>query len=55
MASDEMSPAEFTAFLIDTLTPAAKHSIDGAVHYVCMDWCHFAEFLNASKEVTTRF
>ncbi len=51
MASDEMSPAEFTAFLVDTLMPAAKHSIDGAVHYVCMDWRHFAELLNAGKEV----
>ena len=38
MASGEMSPSEFTAFLEETLGNAARVSRDGAVHFVCMDW-----------------
>ena len=51
MASGEMSPAEFTDFLVETLAPAAKHSADGAVHYVCMDWAHHREMLEAGDLV----
>jgi hypothetical protein len=35
MASGEMSPAEFTNFLEETLGNAARASRDGAVHFVC--------------------
>ena len=51
MASGEMSKAQFTAFLIDTLTQAARHSADGAIHYICMDWRHLEEMLDAGKKV----
>ena len=40
MASGEMSPSEFTAFLKETLGNAVRVSRDGAVHFVCMDWRH---------------
>ncbi len=40
MASGEMSPSEFTAFLEETLGNAASVSKGGAVHFVCMDWRH---------------
>jgi DNA modification methylase len=50
-ASGEMSEAEFTRFLTDSLTLAAKHSADGSIHYVCMDWRHVGEALAAGKEV----
>ena len=43
MASGEMSPSEFTAFLEETLGNAARVSRDGAVHFVCMDWRHIQE------------
>lgn len=43
MASGEMSKAQFTRFLTDTLGLAAGHSVDGAIHYVCMDWRHLDE------------
>ena len=51
MASGEMSRAEFTAFLVQTIGTAAKVSRDGAVHYVCMDWRHIAELIDAGREV----
>jgi DNA modification methylase len=51
MASGEMSPSEFTAFLKETLGIAARVSHDGAVHYVCMDWRHVAELIEAGREV----
>jgi DNA modification methylase len=53
MASGEMSRAEFTSFLEDTLGAAASVSRDGAVHYVCMDWRHIGELTEAGREVYT--
>ena len=51
MASGEMSPSEFTAFLEETLGNAASVSRDGAVHFVCMDWRHIGELIEAGREV----
>ncbi|HZF75244.1 MAG TPA: site-specific DNA-methyltransferase [Acetobacteraceae bacterium] len=53
MASGEMSPAEFTAFLRTSLGLAARHSRDGALHFVCMDWRHMPELLAAGGEAYT--
>lgn len=50
-ASGEMSAAQFTEFLSDTLGLAAKHSADGSIAFVCMDWRHMAEILEAGKQV----
>lgn len=51
MASGEMSPEAFTTFLTETLALAAQVSIDGAVHYVCMDWRHIGELIAAGRAV----
>jgi DNA modification methylase len=51
MASGEMSRETFTTFLTDTLAIAARTSIAGAVHYVCIDWRHICELVTASREV----
>jgi DNA modification methylase len=51
MASGEMSRTEFASFLIETLTLAAEHSAEGSIHYVCMDWRHLDEILEAGKNV----
>lgn len=51
MASGEMSREAFTTFLTDTLAIAARVSIDGAVHYICMDWRHICELVIVSREV----
>ena len=40
MAAGEMSEAEFTAFLNTALHRLAENSIDGSIHFVCMDWRH---------------
>jgi DNA modification methylase len=47
MASGELSRTEFVAFLKSTLAQAAAVSENGAVHYVCMDWRHIGELIEA--------
>jgi ParB-like chromosome segregation protein Spo0J len=51
MASGEMSATAFTDFLSDTLTCAKDVSIEGAVHFVCMDWRHMGALLAAGTAV----
>ncbi|MCB1483893.1 MAG: ParB N-terminal domain-containing protein [Hyphomicrobiaceae bacterium] len=48
MASGEMSEAEFTRFLKDVFANLAGHAVDGAIHFVCMDWRHVGEVLAAA-------
>ena len=52
-ASGEMNSAQFTAFLAEALGAAAEHSVDGSIHYVCMDWRHVAELIAAGTFVYT--
>ena len=47
MASGEMSQAEFTAFLQSVFGHLAAFSVDGAIHFQCMDWRHIPEILAA--------
>ena len=47
MASGEMSPAEFTAFL------QTVYSVDGSIHFQCMDWRHLQEMLAAGGAAYT--
>jgi DNA modification methylase len=47
MASGEMSKVEFTEFLKTVLGNLAQASSDGAIHFVCMDWRHLQEVLEA--------
>ena len=47
MASGEMSSAEFTDFLTDVFGHLATFSVDGAIHFQCMDWRHIGEMLAA--------
>ena len=51
MASGEMTPTEFTAFLTEALGSCATASRDGAVHFVCMDHRHVAELAAAGEQV----
>jgi len=51
MASGEMSSAAFTAFLRAALQNLARHSADGSIHFVCMDWRHMGEVLAAGEDV----
>jgi DNA modification methylase len=51
MAAGEMSEAEFTAFLNTVLRCFAASSENGSIHFVCMDWRHVYELLNAARGV----
>lgn len=47
----ELRPDQFTDFLSKSLSLAARYSINGAIHYVCMDWRHIRELQNAGDGV----
>jgi DNA modification methylase len=53
MASGELDAAQFTAFLKRACALLARHSADGWLHFICMDWRHMAEVLAAGREVYT--
>jgi DNA modification methylase len=50
MAAGEMSEIEFTRFLNTFMGLAARHSGDGAIHFICMDWRHLGEVLAAGRD-----
>jgi DNA modification methylase len=49
MASGEMSPEAFTDFLKSTFACLSAHTTDGSIHYVCMDWRHIGEMMEAGN------
>jgi len=49
MASGEMSETEFVSFLTRACALMARHSIDGSIQFVCMDWRHSWELLEAGR------
>jgi DNA modification methylase len=51
MAAGEMSAAVFAKFLTEVLSAAAAVSVDGALHYICMDWRHIREMQDAGNAV----
>ncbi|MDF0578911.1 site-specific DNA-methyltransferase [Bradyrhizobium yuanmingense] len=51
MASGEMSSVEFAGFLGVVFGNMAQVSVDGAIHFVCMDWRHMDEVLKAAGGV----
>lgn len=53
MASGEMSRDAFAAFLAQTLSHAAAVCRDGAIAFVCMDWRHMGELLEAGATAFT--
>lgn len=48
-ASGEMSASEYVEFLVAGLRNATRVSRDSAVHYVCCDWRHVADVMEAGK------
>ncbi|MEA3026468.1 MAG: hypothetical protein QOF91_1753, partial [Alphaproteobacteria bacterium] len=55
MASGEMSSEAFTTFLSQTLSLTASRSRDGAFGFVCMDWRHMREMLDAGASAFAEF
>jgi DNA modification methylase len=52
-ASGEMSGDQFTRFLAGTLGNVASVMRDGAIAFVCMDWRHMGELLDAGQQAFT--
>lgn len=52
MAAGEMTKGEFTGFLRLTFANLIKHSMNGSIHFVCMDWRHIEEMLLAGEQYT---
>ncbi|MBI1293193.1 DNA methylase N-4 [bacterium] len=48
-ASGEMDRVSFTEFLRETLGHAGERARSGAIAYVCMDWRHMREMLDAGE------
>jgi DNA modification methylase len=55
MASGEMSRDEFAAFLSSALSNLSAHLRSGAIAFVCMDWRHIGEILEAGNAVFDEF
>ncbi|MFK8036132.1 MAG: site-specific DNA-methyltransferase [Hyphomicrobiales bacterium] len=53
MASGEMSKDQFTHFLEQAFKNLNKNSVDGSIHFICMDWRHLEEITSAGNEVYT--
>ena len=51
VASGEMSVDEFKGFLQSAFEGLVEHSVDGSIHYICMDWRHIPEILAAGEAV----
>jgi DNA methylase len=47
MASGEMTRPQFTKFLSSSFANLIAHSQDGSIHFICMDWRHMSEILDA--------
>jgi DNA modification methylase len=48
-ASGEMSVIEFTDFLTAICINLFKFSLEGSIHYICMDWKHIGELLTGAN------
>ncbi len=54
MASGEMTEVEFTDFLQASFPePRRGHSVDGSIHFICMDWRHMGEMLARRRRPST--
>jgi len=51
MASGELPRVEFVEFLKSTLRIASGACRDGAVNFVCIDWRHAADVVEAGREI----
>lgn len=55
MASGEMTPAEFLAFLNGFISQLVAFSHPGSIHFLCMDWRHLHTLLDAGLTHYTEF
>ena len=50
-----MTQDQFTAFLKTTCSNLYDHSVDGSIHFICMDWQHMQELMEAGNGVYDEF
>ena len=55
MASGEMTEAEFAGFLKIVFANLAAATVDGAIHFVAMDWRHLSEVMTAAHGTYSAF
>ncbi len=55
MASGEMTEAEFAGFLKIVFANLAAGTVDGAIHFVAMDWRHLSEVMTAANGTYSEF
>jgi DNA modification methylase len=55
MASGEMSEGEFANFLQRVFQLLVDHSAEGSLHFICMDWRHMGETLQAGRATFSEF
>lgn len=51
MASGEMDEAQFIVFLTQACSLLTRYSVEGALHYIFIDWRHIGELLAAGRPV----
>jgi len=51
MACGEMDEEAFAKFLAAIFSLSARYSVDGAIHFICMDWPHIGELLAAARPI----
>jgi DNA modification methylase len=51
MGSDEMNQSQFTAFLTKACSLLGRHSVDGSLHFIFIDWRQIRELLIASESI----
>jgi DNA modification methylase len=52
-ASGEMSSTEFANFLAQACTRMRDFSIDGSMHFICMDWRHIDALVVTGRQIYT--
>jgi DNA modification methylase len=53
MGAGEMSSAQFTEFLGTAFAHLVENSVDGSIHFLCMDWRHIQELQAAASRKYT--
>jgi DNA modification methylase len=51
MVSGEMSPERYRAFLSASMRAMAEHSVDGSLHFHCIDWRHLGALQEAADDI----
>lgn len=49
--SGELSREEFLNLLHRSFTNLHKYSVEGSIHFICMDWKHISEIMEAASQV----